>query len=329
MGSHNGRSCTELVGSSLAITELQRVIRRFAAIDAPVLITGETGTGKEMIANLLHQHSRRSSGPFVAVNCAALPDSLFQSEVFGYEKGAFTGAERRNIGRIEAASSGTLLLDEIGDLPLDNQIALLRFLEEGSFERLGSCEPITADVRIIAATHTDLDSACRAGRFREDLYYRLGALRIHAPPLRERGDDVLALARCFIDRFARQYEVAVRELDERAVRALLEHQWPGNVRELRNRVLQALVMGDGSTISDRDLGLTLSAGAATSNGSAALREVASLRACRKHAEREAITQALKAAGGNVQTAAAHLKVSRAQLYRLIKNHHLDHLSASG
>ncbi len=328
MGSHNGRACAELIGSSPAITELQRVIQRFAAVDAPVLITGETGTGKEMVANLLHQHSRRGVGPFVAVNCAALPDSLFQSEVFGYERGAFTGAERRNIGRIEAAAGGTLLLDEIGDLPLDNQIALLRFLEEGSFERLGSCEPIEVDVRIIAATHTDLESACRASRFREDLFYRLGALRIHAPPLRERGDDVLALARCFIDRFARQYEVAVRELDERAVEAMLEHHWPGNVRELKNRVLQALVMGDGSTISDHDLGLRLSS-QATGNGASVPQEVTSLRACRKRAEREAITQALKAAGGNVQTAAAHLKVSRAQLYRLIKNHHLDDHSVSG
>jgi two-component system, NtrC family, response regulator HydG len=325
---HNGRSCTELVGSSPAIIQLQRVIRRFAAVDAPVLITGETGTGKELVANLLHQQSRRASGPFVAVNCAALPDSLFQSEVFGYERGAFTGAERRNIGRIEAAEGGTLLLDEIGDLPLDNQIALLRFLEEGSFERLGSCHTVRADVRIIAATHSDLETACRAGRFREDLFYRLGALRIHTPPLRERGDDVLSLARCFIDRFARQYEVEVRQLDERARRALLEHSWPGNVRELKNRVLQALVMGDGSTISDTDLGLTLGA---TPDESDFLhsREVPTLRSSRKHAEREAITRALQASGGNVQTAAAQLRVSRAQLYRLIKNHHLDHLSVNG
>ncbi len=328
MGNHNGRSCTELVGSSAAVAELQRVIRRFAVIDAPVLITGETGTGKELVANLLHKHSRRSAGPFVAVNCAALPDSLFQSEVFGYERGAFTGAERRNIGRIESAAGGTLLLDEIGDLPLENQIALLRFLEEGSFERLGSCEPIDVDVRIIAATHTDLDAACRAGRFREDLFYRLGALRVHAPPLRERGDDVIALARCFIERFACQYQVAERELDEHAVRALLEHHWPGNVRELKNRVLQALVMGDGATISDTDLGLAL-AGNPMSNDMEDLSEISSLRACRRHAERKAITKALKVAGGNVQTAAAHLRVSRAQLYRLIKNHDLDHLSASG
>jgi two-component system, NtrC family, response regulator HydG len=328
MGNDNGHSSAELVGSSQAIIELQRVIRRFSVIDAPVLITGETGTGKGMIASLLHQHSRRSGGPFVAVNCAALPDSLFQSEVFGYEKDAFIGAERRNIGRIEAAEGGSLLLDEINDLPLDNQIALLRFLEEGSFERLGSYQPIEADVRLIAATHTDLGSACRAGHFREDLFYRLGALRIHAPPLRERSDDVLSLARCFIDRFASQYEVTVRELDDDAERALLEYHWPGNIRELKNRVLQALVMGDGPTISNQDLGLTLSA-RTTGNGSSEPRELTSLRACRKHAEREAIRQALKAAGGSVQTAAAHLRVSRAQLYRLIKNHHLNHLSSSG
>lgn len=328
MTSHNGGSCTDLVGTSPAITALQRVIRRFAAVDAPVLITGETGTGKELVANLLHQLSRRSAGPFVAVNCAALPDALFQSEVFGYERGAFTGAERRNIGRIEAAESGTLLLDEIGDLPLDNQIALLRFLEEGSFERLGSCQPVRADVRIVAATHSDLEAACRAGHFREDLYYRLGALRIHTPPLRERGADVLVLARCFIARFAQQYEVAGRGFDEGAVQAMLEHGWPGNVRELKNRVLQALVMGDGSAISHSDLGLSL-AGKSSEAGSQQAGDIPSLRSCRKHAEREAITQALKAAGGNVQTAAAHLRVSRAQLYRLIKNHDLDHLSATG
>lgn len=329
MGSYNGRSCVELVGSSPAIIGLQRVIRRFAAIDAPVLIVGESGSGKEMVANLLHQHSRRLGGPFVTVNCAALPDTLFQSEVFGYERGAVTGAEHRNVGRILAAEGGTLLIDEVGDLSLDNQTALLHFLEEGSFERLGSCQPIKADVRIVAATHADLESACRVGHFREDLFYRLGALRIQVPPLRKRGDDVLALARRFINQFARQYEVVVRDLDERAVRALLAHAWPGNVRELKNRVLQALAMSEGATISDQDLGLVVSE-QTTGNGSQDLREVPSLRACRKRAEREAIMQALQAAGGNVQSAAAHLRVSRAQLYRLIKNHQLDHhLSAAG
>lgn len=325
-GIDNGRICTELVGASPAIEELKRVIGRFAAVDAPVLITGETGTGKELVANLLHQHSRRSGGPFVAVNCAALPDSLFQSELFGYEKGAFTGAERRNIGRIEAAEGGTLLLDEIGDLPLDNQVALLRFLEEGSFERLGSCQSIRSNVRIVAATHSDLQSACRSGRFREDLYYRLSALRIHTPALREREQDVLALAHCFIGKFARKYDVAARDLGERATQALLEHGWPGNVRELKNRVLQALVMGNETAISDSDLGLSID-GKPASRAECAAGQLQSLRSCRKHAEREAITQALKASGGNVQAAASRLSVSRAQLYRLIKDHHLDHLSA--
>ncbi len=318
-----GRTCPELIGTSPAIVKLRKVIERVASIDAPVLITGETGTGKELVANLLHHYSRRSAGPFIAVNCAALPDSLFQSEVFGYERGAFTGADRRNIGRIESAEGGTLLLDEIGDLPLDNQVTLLRFLEEGSFERLGSCKPIRADVRIVAATHADLESACRFGLFRNDLYYRLSALRIHTPALRERGEDVVALARCFISRFAGQYEVDARSLDDSAVSALNQHAWPGNVRELKNRVLQALVMGNGRSISGSDLGFSMQGETCTSAPEPG--PVQSLRLCRKSAERKAIERALQAAGGNVNLAATQLEVSRAQLYRLIKDHHLDHL----
>ncbi len=318
-----GQGCPELIGTSPTIVQLRKVIERVASIDAPVLITGETGTGKELIANLLHHYSRRCSGPFVAVNCAALPDSLFQSEVFGYERGAFTGADRRNIGRIESAEGGTLLLDEIGDLPLENQVTLLRFLEEGSFERLGSCRPIRADVRIVAATHADLESACRGGRFRDDLYYRLSALRIYTPALRERGDDVIALARCFITRFARQYEVKARSLDDSAISALNQHTWPGNVRELKNRILQALVMGNGRSLSAADLGFLSQSGVCVPTPEPD--PVQSLRRCRKNAEREAIMRALKAVDGNVNLAARQLEVSRAQLYRLIKDHHLDHL----
>jgi DNA-binding NtrC family response regulator len=318
-----GRKCPELIGNSPVIVQLRKVIERVAAIDAPVLITGETGTGKELVANLLHHHSRRSDGPFIAVNCAALPDSLFQSEVFGYERGAFTGADRRNIGRIESAEGGTLLLDEIGDLPLENQVTLLRFLEEGSFERLGSCRPIRADVRIVAATHADLESACRTGQFRDDLYYRLSALRICTPALRERGNDVVTLARCFVTSFALQYEVEVRSFDDSAVSALTRHTWPGNVRELKNRILQALVMGNGRSISGADLGFFMQD--ETCTPAPEPDSIQSLRLCRKSAEREAIERALHSVGGNINLAARQLEVSRAQLYRLIKNHHLDHL----
>jgi two-component system, NtrC family, response regulator HydG len=307
-----------LLGESPAIVELRKRIERVARVDAPVLITGETGTGKELVAKLLHRRSARAQGPFVAVNCAALPEGLFQAELFGYEKGAFTGAWKRTAGRVESAQGGTLFLDEIGDLRLDNQVALLRFLQEGIFERLGSHEPISADVRIIAATHENLEKACREGRFREDLYYRLNTLSIHTAPLRERGEDVIMLAEHFMRELAERHGLNGHALSLDARIHLAGHCWPGNVRELRNRVLQALALCENRLVSAADLGLE-------KNGSLACLGAASgsLKASRRQAERTAIEQALVEAGGNVERAADRLEVSRAQLYRLIKLHHLE------
>lgn len=316
-----GAPVLPLIGKCEAIVALRKATAKVAATDAPVLITGETGTGKELVAHQIHAQSSRLRGPFIAVNCAALPASLFQAEVFGYEKGAFTGAYRRNPGRIEAASGGTLFLDEIGDLVPDMQVALLRFLEEKTFERLGSVEPIHADVRVVAATHADLEKACREGGFREDLFHRLNALHLHSPPLRERGGDILRLARHFIGELSCELGMPVRELDEAATRRLAEYPWRGNIRELRNCIRQALVMCEGERLTVADLSLD---GAASMLRPGDRRTtVKPLRECRKIAERRAIEQALRHTGGQIAPAASLLGISRAQLYRLIERHAME------
>lgn len=316
-----------LVGKSLPMLALRRSISKvvkvanLAATSAPILITGETGTGKELVAHLIHEKSSRAAGPFVAVNCAALPESLFHAEVFGYEKGAFTNANRDNAGRIEAAHGGTLFLDEIGDLSLDMQVVLLRFLEGGCFERLGSTQSIEADVCVIAATHTDLEAACRDGRFREDLYYRLNALQLRIPPLRDRGNDVIAIAEQFIAGRARQLHLREHSLSPDAMESLRCHGWPGNVRELRNRILQAQVMCENRELCPQDLGLRPPGQPARSGGA---EKPGSLHQCRWTAEHQAIEHALECCKGDVEAAAASLDISRAQLYRLINDHGLQH-----
>ena len=226
----------EMVGASPVMQELFRAIRKVAGVDAPVLITGESGVGKELAALAVHERSPRAQGRFVAVNCGALPANLIQSELFGYEKGAFTGAAARKIGLIEAAAGGTIFLDEIGDLSLDLQINLLRFLQERTIERVGGTEKIAVDVRIIAATHVNLEKAVSDGSFREDLYYRLHVLNLQVPPLRDRTGDVELLARFFFDKFSKDHRPQVKGFGLRAVQAMNEHAWPGNVRELINRV---------------------------------------------------------------------------------------------
>lgn len=304
-----------MVGESLVMQKLRHAMRKMAPTDLPVLISGETGTGKELVARKLHQGSRRCAGPFIAVNCPALPNELFQAEVFGYEKGAFTGADRQNEGRIDAAHGGTLFLDEIGDLSMNTQAVLLRFLQEGVFERLGSSISIRADVRVLAATHIDLWKAVEAGRFREDLYYRLTALTLGVPPLRMRGNDVLLLADHFVETLAADLGLRRHELTPEARGRLAAHCWPGNVRELRNAILQALVLTETRRIASSDLQLTDSA----TSGRTANR---TLKECRRAAEREAIESALRDSWGSVETAASRLGISKAQLYRLIHSHEL-------
>ncbi|MGK7296382.1 MAG: sigma-54 interaction domain-containing protein [Candidatus Wenzhouxiangella sp. M2_3B_020] len=304
-----------MVGESLVMQKLRNAMHKMAPTDLPVLIGGETGTGKELVARILHQNSRRGRGPFVAVNCPALPNELFQAEVFGYEKGAFTGADRQNEGRIDAAHGGTLFLDEIGDLSMNTQAVLLRFLQEGVFERLGSSVSIRADVRVLTATHIDLWKAVEAGRFREDLYYRLTTLTLGVPPLRMRGDDIGRLADFFMNTLTADLGLRRHELTPNARSRLAAHCWPGNVRELRNAILQSLVLSESRRIAAADLQLTDSK---KQNGDGGR----TLKECRRTAEREAIESALRDSWGSVETAASRLGISKAQLYRLIHSHEL-------
>ena len=310
-GGGNGTDC--LVGSSAAMLAVHASLHKFAPVDLPVLVTGETGTGKELAARALHEMSSRRGRPFIAVNCGALPASLVQAELFGHEKGAFTGASARRIGLFEAADGGTIFLDEIGDLPLDAQTNLLRVLQEGTLERVGSHHSIRIDVRVVAATHIDLEEAVAHGRFREDLFYRLDVLRLHMPPLHERGDDVELLAKHFLAQFREQHRVRARGFDASARRQLHAHRWPGNVRELLNRVRRAAVVGESELIDAHALQL---ADAAAANGDG-------LDGVRVHAEREAILTTLRDSGFNVSECARRLRVSRVTVYRLCKKHRLE------
>jgi DNA-binding NtrC family response regulator len=298
-----------LVGDSAAIHALRRQVEKIARVDTPMLITGESGTGKELAANLIHRASRRAAGPFVAVNCAALPASLIQAELFGHEKGSFTGAHKQKIGRFEAANGGTIFLDEIGDLPPEMQITLLRFLEQRTIERVGGVESIPLDARVIAATNVDLQRAIEQGRFREDLYYRLKVLHLRMPSLCERGQDLEVLANHFIDRFRDASSAHIQGLSHAAIKAMYSYPWPGNVRELMNSIRGALVMSDGPLLTPEDLGL---------ERRTLRRSVRTLDEARATAEKSAILNAFANTGSNISQAAEYLSVSRGTLYRLME-----------
>ena len=302
-----------LVGRSEAMHALRTSLRKYAPVDLPVLITGETGTGKEVAARAVHQLSPRAGRPFVAINCGALPGNLVQSELFGHERGAFTGATTRRIGHIESASGGTVFLDEIGDLPLDAQTSLLRFLQEGTIVRVGSSQSLRADVRVLAATHVDMEKAVAAGRFRQDLYYRLNVLRVQMPALREREGDVDLLAQHFLDAFREQHDCHARAFNVAARRALREFHWPGNVRELVNRVQRAAVVADDTLIGVGDLDLPAGPGRAP---------VAGLGRARVSAERDALAACLRETRFNVSECARRLGIARVTVYRLCKKHGL-------
>ncbi|HEY8586921.1 MAG TPA: sigma-54 dependent transcriptional regulator [Rhodanobacter sp.] len=290
-------------------------LRKFAPVELPVLITGETGSGKEVAARALHGLSSRREGPFIAINCGAMPVNLVQSELFGHERGAFTGANVRRIGHFEAAAGGTVFLDEIGDLPLDAQTSLLRFLQEGTLERVGSSQPLKIDVRVVAATHVNLERAISDGRFREDLYYRLNVLRLAMPPLRQREGDVELLAQHFLDAFRLRHHGRARAFSLDARQAMRQHAWPGNVRELLNRVHRAAVVAEGSMISaaDLDLGERRPSVAASP----------SLDLSREAAEQKALLKSLRECRFNISECARRLNVSRVTVYRLCKKHGLD------
>ena len=306
----------EMVGASPPMLKLFDSIRKIASVDAAVLVAGESGTGKELVARAIHERSSRSEGPFVAVNCGAIPDSLINSELFGHEKGAFTGAHQLKIGQIEAACGGTLFLDEIGDLPLEQQVKLLRFLQEQVIQRVGSNEVISVDVRVLAATHVDLEKAVASGNFREDLLYRLNVLNIPTPALRDREGDIELMARYFFERFRADGGKRLRGFAQSALLALEQHDWPGNVRELINRIRRAIVMCEGRLINAEDLGLNTSQVAVPSR-------VVSLEDARIEAEKGAIEAAMRFSKQNMTQAAKSLGVSRVTLYRLMEKHQLQ------
>lgn len=303
----------EMVGICQPMRQLYRAIRKMAPSDAPVLVTGESGTGKELTARALHEHSPRGAQPFVAINCAAIAQHLMQSELFGHERGAFTGAVRRKIGRVEAANRGTLFLDEIGDMPIEAQAGLLRFVQEGKLERLGGHESVSVDVRIISATHIDLAKAIQEGRFRADLFHRLCVLRINQPPLRERGQDVSLLAHHFLRKFEADGSRRIRGFTPAAIHAMQSHPWPGNIRELINRVRRAIVLTESCSISDYDLDLDQNGGRGMT-----------LEQARSTAERQAVETALLRHGGRIGDVATELGISRSTLYRLMIAHGLHH-----
>ncbi len=313
----SGSAEGEMVGTCDAMLALFRSIRKVAMTDASVFISGESGTGKELTAVAIHERSSRRNAPFVPINCGAIPPHLLQSELFGYERGAFTGAAQRKIGRVEAANGGTLFLDEIGDLPLESQASLLRFLQEGKVERLGGHQSVPVDVRIISATHVDMHAAMLEGRFRQDLYHRLCVLQIDEPPLRARGKDIELLAKHMLDRFKKDASRRLRGFSPDAIAALHNYSWPGNVRELINRVRRAIVMSEGRSITARDLELSDYV------------EVApvSLAQAREAAERQAIELALLRHRGRLGDAATELGISRVTLYRLLCAHGMRHMES--
>jgi len=307
---HQPDALSELMTRDPEMLRICRTIEKVANSNVTVMLLGESGTGKEVLARGLHQSSPRRAEKFVAINCAAIPENLLESELFGFEKGAFTGAVKTTLGKIETANGGTLMLDEIGDLPFPLQAKLLRFLQERTIERIGGRQEIPVDVRIVCATHQDLNMLSKEGRFREDLYYRLAEIVVNIPPLRARVGDPALLAHAFMRRFAQEQNRAAMTLSEEAVKAVENHPWPGNIRELENCIKRATIMTDGNQISSEDLGFK----------SSTLTEIdysLDLRVIRDSAEKRAVITALGRVNGNMVKTAELLGVSRPTLYDLM------------
>jgi two-component system NtrC family response regulator len=304
-----------VITTDQAMLRICRTIEKIAPANIIVLLLGESGTGKEVLARALHDLNDQRSGPFVAINCAAIPENLLESELFGHERGAFTGAVRQVKGKIELATGGTLFLDEIGDMPMALQAKLLRVLQHRQIERVGGRTPIPIDVRVVCATNQPLQQRMAEGAFREDLYYRISELSIEIPPLRERGEDTVVLAQHFVERFASEHGSNVPRLRPDAVEAICRHAWRGNVRELQNRVRRAVILADGQKITAADLDLEPVLDHPASLGANA---VPTLREAREQAERQAISAALAASQGNLTAAAKILQVSRPTLYSLLR-----------
>jgi two-component system, NtrC family, response regulator AtoC len=317
-----------IVGRSAALQAVLARVEQVASTHATILLRGETGTGKEMVARAVHLNSDRGEKPFVAVNCAALPTELLESELFGHERGAFTGAISQRKGRFELADGGTLFLDEVGDLPMEVQVKLLRVVQEREFERLGGTSSIKVDVRLISATNRDLEVLVDQGRFRQDLYYRLNVFPIELPPLRERGEDVIDLAEHFLEKSASRSRREPRRIAPDARAALTAYSWPGNVRELQNVLERATIVSSGETLTAADLDFGPRAHGATrstSPASAIAAQSSPLRDRLHEEERSAIARAIEGSAGNIAAAARALGINRSTLYFRIKKFGLDHL----
>ncbi len=303
-----------IVTSAPEMLKVGKTIERVASADVSVMLLGASGTGKELLARAVHEKSG-CKGEFIAINCAAIPENLLEAELFGYERGAFTGAVKSNVGKIELAEGGTLFLDEVGDIPLPLQVKLLRFLQERVIERIGGRQPIAVDTRIVCATHQDLEAMIADGRFREDLYYRLAEIVVKIPSLAERAGDAVLLARHFLNRFSRELNPKVQSLSPDAIAAIDAYAWPGNVRELENRLKRAIIMAEGRSIGANDLDLP---GAAPEES-----DLINLRSAREVADRRAIRQAMSRTDNNISGAAKLLGISRPTLYDLLKQYRLQ------
>ncbi|WP_373498967.1 PEP-CTERM-box response regulator transcription factor [Desulfococcus sp.] len=297
-----------MLGTCDKMQEVYKTIRKVAATDAPVLIEGESGTGKELVARAIHSKSPRQARPFVVINCGAIPENLLESELFGHEKGAFSGAHAQRKGRFEMAEGGTLFLDEIGEMPLSLQVKLLRFLQEKVIERVGGREEICVDARIIAATNRTLKEEILSGAFRDDLYFRLNVVKIAMPPLRDREDDIILLAKAFLKRFAEEYNIRLSGFTSSALKAIRRCDWSGNVRELENRIKRAVIMAEGKQVTPADLDMEDAEFACSRIG---------LKEARAALEERMIKDALKRNNGNITNAAAELGVSRPTLYEMM------------
>jgi len=313
-----------MLGSSMVMQRVFALITQAARTNYPVLITGATGTGKEMAARAIHQLSKRAKNPFVVINCGAIAENLVESELFGHEKGAFTGAIKQHIGKFEQANSGTVFLDEIGELPLAMQVKLLRVLQESTIERVGGRGTIKLDVRVVAATNVDLEEAVETGRFRDDLFFRINVFNVHLPRLKDRGEDILLIARHFLEEERRRMGLSRLSFSTEAIVALQAHSWPGNVRELKNRIRQAIALKSGDSngpgvIDPKDLGLFVRSSDKTVHGEVG---ILPLREARARAEKDAVLKALSLTGNNISKAAKLLEISRPTLHDLINKYGL-------
>ncbi|WP_026377412.1 PEP-CTERM-box response regulator transcription factor [Aestuariibacter salexigens] len=311
-------SMGKIIGNSESIQMVARKAEKIAQTDITTLLLGESGTGKEVFARSIHEHSSRRDRPFVAINCASIPENLLESELFGYEKGAFTGANKTTPGKIETAQGGTLFLDEIGDMPLGLQAKMLRFLQERVIERVGGRSEIPVDIRVVCATHRDLHDMVAEQTFREDLFYRVGEIVINIPPLRERDNDVVLLARTFLDQYREEFNAKVKGFSDSAIKAMLQHKWPGNIRELQNKLKSAIILAEGAVVQADDLGLMV-------KDDDAQLESLNLREVRELAESRAIRKAYYQSEKNMSKAAELLGVTRPTLYSLIDKYQLDEL----